>query len=245
MMVDADLRRRSRASDRGPVAACASGRALRAGMLAIAGRSRGFILASVERDFRRATSAPALGFFWTVLQPLAHDRRLHGGLLRASCSRALPGADAVRLQHLPLRGHASPGRLFAEIAAARLRRVHRQREPAEEVELPALEPAADRRALSALSNFAIVVRAVPACSCCVIGRFPGWSRIARSSRCWLVALFAVGLGVLLGIAQRLLSRRRARLVRIAAAVLVLAHADRLPGHALPDRARDWLCAGIR
>ena len=166
-------------------------------MLASLWRYRGFVRASVVRDFQLRYRGSALGFVWTLLQPVGTVVVLtlvFSGIMRPR----LPGADAYSYTIYLCAGIFSWG-LFAEIVQRELgvfieHANFLKKSSFPRSSLPLIV------AVSALIN-CVMAFAIYVIFLLAVGRFPGWAALWAVPIVLLMALFAVGLGVLLGTAN--------------------------------------------
>ena len=166
-------------------------------MLASLWRYRGFVRASIARDFQLRYRGSALGFVWTLLQPVGTVVVLAIVFTRIMQPR-LPGADAFTYSIYLCAGIFSWG-LFAEIVQRELNVFIEhgnflKKSNFPRSSLPLIV------AVTALVNF-LLAFAIYLVFLLVIGRFPGWIAIWSLPIVLVIALFAVGLGVLLGTAN--------------------------------------------
>lgn len=166
-------------------------------MLASLWRYRGFVRASVARDFQMRYRGSALGLAWMLLQPIGTVVVLT--IVFSSIMRPrLPGGDAYSYSTFLCAGVFSWG-LFAEIVQRELNVFIEHANFLKKSNFP-------RSSLplivatSALANFGIAFLIYLA-YLAAIGRFPGWATMAAVPVVVLMALFATGLGVLLGMAN--------------------------------------------
>jgi len=166
-------------------------------MLGSLWRYRGFVGASVVRDFQLRYRGSALGFVWTLLQPVGTVVVLaivFTGIMQPK----LPGVDAFTYTIYLCAGIFSWG-LFAEIVQRELNVfiehgnfLKKSNFPRSSLPLIVV--------LSALVNFALAF-ATYGVFLVVIGRFPGWVAVCAAPIVVVITLFAVGIGVLLGTAN--------------------------------------------
>ena len=167
----------------------------RAGMLRECWDFRGFIIASVKRDFVSRYLGTNLGFFWAVAQPLAMIL-IYTLVLAEIMKPALPGHPGQFAYSIYLCAGIILWQLFSDLLnrsvgifvhnAALLKKAH----------LPKLAfPIVV--ALSGLSNFGVIFTLFLA-FLVVIGAFPVAAILAMIPVVVLVVAFALGLGVLLG-----------------------------------------------
>ncbi len=166
-------------------------------MLASLWRFRGFVRASVARDFQLRYRGSVLGFAWTLLQPIGTVVVLTLVFTRIMQPR-LPGAGAYSYSIYLCAGVFSWG-LFAEIVQRELNVFIEhgnflKKSNFPRSSLPLIV------AMSALINF-LMAFAIYVIFLLAIGRFPGWVTLWAVPIILLMTLFAVGLGVLLGTAN--------------------------------------------
>jgi len=167
------------------------------GMLASLWRYRGFVRASVARDFQLRFRGSALGFAWTLLQPIGTVVVLT--LVFTSIMQPrMPGAGAYTYSIYLCAGVFSWG-LFAEIVQRELNVFIEhanflKKSSFPRSSLPLIV------ALSALINF-LMAFAIYFVFLVAIDRFPGWVALWAAPVIVLMTLLAVGLGVLLGTAN--------------------------------------------
>ncbi len=166
-------------------------------MLASLWRYRGFVRASVVRDFQLRYRGSALGFVWTLLQPIGTVVVLTLVFTRIMQSR-LPGGSAYSYSIYLCAGVFSWG-LFAEIVQRELNvfiehgnLLKKSNFPRSSLPLIV--------ALSALINF-LMAFAIYVIFLLAIGKFPGWVVLWSVPVVLLMTLFGVGLGILLGTAN--------------------------------------------
>ncbi|WP_298933071.1 ABC transporter permease [uncultured Ramlibacter sp.] len=157
---------------------------------------RGFILGSVRREFQSRYQNSLLGAAWTVLNPLAMIvvyTVIFSQVMRAR----LPGTDSSFAYSIYLCAGLLTWGLFAEITgraqtvfldnAGLLKKLNFPR-----MSLPLTV------VTSALLNFAIVFSLFTA-FLVLSGNFPGWAYLGLLPVLAVLVLFAIGLGVTLGI----------------------------------------------
>jgi len=167
----------------------------RPGMLRECWEFRGFILASVKRDFVSRYLGTQLGFFWAIAQPLTMI--------------AIYTLVFARIMKPSLPGHASPfaysvylcagivsWQLFSDLLNRAVGVFVHNANLLKKVNLPKLALPVIAM-LSALSNFGIVL-ALFLGFLLVLGLFPTASIVAVMPLVALIVALALGLGVLLG-----------------------------------------------
>jgi lipopolysaccharide transport system permease protein len=167
------------------------------GMLASLWRYRGFVRASVVRDFQLRYRGSALGFAWTLLQPIGTVVVLTI-VFTSIMKPRMPNADAFTYSIYLCAGVFSWG-LFTEVIQRELNVfidngnfLKKSNFPRSSLPLIVV--------LSATINF-LMAMAIYALYLVAIGRFPGWVALWFAPLALLLALFAVGFGVLLGTAN--------------------------------------------
>lgn len=204
-------------------------------MLASLWRYRGFVRASVARDFQLRYRGSALGFAWTLLQPIGTVVVLT--IVFTSIMRPrLPGADAFTYSIYLCAGVFSWG-LFAEIVQRELNVFIEhgnflKKSSFPRSSLPLIV------ALSALINF-LMAFAIYLLFLLAIDRFPGWVALWALPIIALITLFAVGLGVLLGTAN-VFFRDLGPAIPILMQFWFWLTPIVYPVAAVPDLVRDWL-----
>jgi len=205
------------------------------GMLESLWRYRGFVRASVARDFQLRYRGSALGIGWTLLQPIGTVVVLtlvFTGIMRPRVPDAGPFAYSIYL----CAGVFSWG-LFAEIVQRELNVFIEHANFLKKSSFPrSTLPLIV--ALSALVNFALAF-AIYLLFLVVVGRFPGWIAFASIPIVLLIALFGVGLGVLLGTAN-VFFRDLASAVPVVMQFWFWLTPIVYPVSAVPDFLRPWL-----
>ena len=167
----------------------------RSGMLRECWAFRGFILASVKRDFVSRYLGTQLGFFWAIAQPLALIL-IYTLVFARIMKPALPGHESPFAYSIYLCAGIVIWQLFSDLLNRSVGVFVHNANLLKKVNLPKLAlPIV--ATLSALSNFAVVVLLFMG-FLLAIGAFPGASILALVPLLVLVVAFAVGLGVLLG-----------------------------------------------
>ena len=156
---------------------------------------RGFILASVKRDFVSRYLGTQLGFFWAIAQPLALIL-IYTLVFARIMKPALPGHESPFAYSIYLCAGIVIWQLFSDLLNRSVGVFVHNANLLKKVNLPKLAlPIV--ATLSALSNFAVVVLLFMG-FLLAIGAFPAASIVALVPLLVLVVAFAVGLGVLLG-----------------------------------------------
>lgn len=157
---------------------------------------RGFIYGSVRRDFQSRYQNSLLGVAWTVLNPLAMIV-VYTVIFAQIMKARLPGLDTAFGYSIYLCAGILTWGLFAEIVtrsqtvfidnAQLLKKLSFPR-----ISLPVIVVS------NALVNFAIVFGLFTA-FLLVSGNFPGWPFLALVPVLGVLVLFALGLGIVLGV----------------------------------------------
>ncbi|UGQ45480.1 ABC transporter permease [Massilia endophytica] len=157
---------------------------------------RGFIAGSVKREFQSKYRNSLLGAAWTILNPLAMIV-VYTVIFSQVMRNRLPGADSSFAYSIYLCAGVLTWNLFAEITtkgqsvfidnAGLIKKLNFPR-----LCLPIIV------VLNALLNFAIIFGLFTA-FLLVSGNFPGWSFFALFPVLALQIVFAIGLGMVLGI----------------------------------------------
>jgi len=167
----------------------------RPGMLRECWAFRGFILASVKRDFVSRYLGTQLGFFWAIAQPLALIL-IYTLVFARIMKPALPGHASPFAYSIYLCAGIVIWQLFSDLLNRSVGVFVHNANLLKKVNLPKLAlPIV--ATLSALSNFAVVAILFVG-FLLVIDAFPAASILAFVPLVVLVVAFAVGLGVLLG-----------------------------------------------
>jgi lipopolysaccharide transport system permease protein len=167
----------------------------RAGMLRECWDFRGFILASVRRDFVSRYLGTSLGFFWAVAQPLTMIL-IYTLVLAEIMKPALPGHASRFAYSVYLCSGIILWQLFSDLLARSVGIFVHNAALLKKANLPKLAfPIIV--ALSGLSNFGVILVLFLGFMV-VIGSFPAGSVFAMIPVVLLVVGFALGLGVLLG-----------------------------------------------
>lgn len=168
---------------------------LRAGLLRECWAFRGFILASVKRDFVSRYLGTHLGFFWAVAQPLAMIL-IYTLVLSEIMKPALQGHSGRFAYSIYLCAGVIVWQLFSDLLTRSVGIFVHNAGLLKKANLPKLAfPIV--AALSALSNFSVIF-VLFAAFLLTVGAFPAGSIAAVVPLVMLVVGFAVGLGVLLG-----------------------------------------------
>ncbi|MDQ6619130.1 MAG: ABC transporter permease [Pseudomonadota bacterium] len=173
----------------------ASAPIFRPGMLRECWDFRGFILASVKRDFVSRYLGTQLGFFWAVAQPLAMIL-IYTLVFAKIMKPALPGHESRFAYSIYLCAGVLIWQLFSDLLNRSVGIFVHNAGLLKKVNLPKLAlPIVV--ALSALSNFAVILILFMG-FLLVIGAFPVAAILAMIPVLVLVVAIALGLGVLLG-----------------------------------------------
>lgn len=167
----------------------------RPGMLRECWGFRGFILASVKRDFVSRYLGTQLGFFWAIAQPLAMIL-IYTLVFAAVMRPSLPGHPTPYAYSVYLCSGIMIWQLFSDLLNRSVGVFVNNAGLLKKVNLPKLAlPIVVT--LSALSNFAMIL-ALFLGFLFVIGSFPVAAILALVPLLIVVVAFALGLGVLLG-----------------------------------------------
>ncbi|WP_415752675.1 ABC transporter permease [Ramlibacter tataouinensis] len=157
---------------------------------------RGFILGSVKREFQSRYQNSVLGAAWTVLNPLAMIV-VYTVIFSQVMQARLPGATGGFAYSIYLCAGVLTWQLFSEITtraqgvfienAGLLKKLNFPR-----ISLPVTV------VTNALLNFAIVFSLLTL-FLLLTGNFPGWPFLALVPVIGILAMFAIGLGITLGI----------------------------------------------
>jgi len=167
----------------------------RSGMLRECWAFRGFILASVKRDFVSRYLGTQLGFFWAIAQPLALIL-IYTVVFSSIMKPALAGHASRYAYSIYLCAGILVWQLFSDLLNRSVGVFIHNASLLKKVNLPKLAlPIVVT--LSGLMNFAILL-ALFCAFMLVIGAFPYAAALAFVPLLVLVVAFAIGLGVLLG-----------------------------------------------
>jgi lipopolysaccharide transport system permease protein len=173
----------------------ATTRLFRPGMLRECWDFRGFILASVKREFVSRYLGTQLGFFWAIAQPLAMIV-IYTVVFSGIMKPALAGYDSAFAYSIYLCAGIVVWQLFSDLLNRSVGVFVRNAGLLKKVNLPKLAlPVVV--AISGLANFAILL-ALFLAFLLSVGAFPSAAVLALVPVVVLVVGFAIGLGVLLG-----------------------------------------------
>ena len=157
---------------------------------------RGFILGSVRREFQLRYQNSVLGATWTVLNPLAMIivyTVIFSQVMRAR----LPGVDSTVAYSIYLCAGVLTWGLFADIANRAQTVFLENANLLKKLSFPRMSLPVTVVA-NALLNFAIVF-SLFTLFLLVSGTFPGWAFVGLVPVLAVLVLFAIGLGVTLGV----------------------------------------------
>lgn len=157
---------------------------------------RGFILGSVKREFQSKYRNSLLGAAWTVLNPLAMI--VVYTVIFAQVMRAkLPGVDTTFAYSIYLCAGILTWGLFAEITGRAQNMFLEHANLIKKLSFPRMCLPVTVL-VNALLNFGIVFGLFSA-FLLISGNFPGWAYLALLPLLAIQAVFAIGLGVSLGV----------------------------------------------
>lgn len=157
---------------------------------------RGFIVGSVKREFQSKYRNSLLGAAWTILNPLAMI--VVYTVIFAQVMRAkLPGVDTTFAYSIYLCAGVLTWGLFAEITSRAQNMFLEHANLIKKLSFPRLCLPVTVLA-NALLNFGIVFGLFSA-FLVVSGNFPGWAYLALVPLLVIQVLFAIGLGISLGV----------------------------------------------
>ncbi|MCP3709232.1 ABC transporter permease [Paraburkholderia sp. CNPSo 3274] len=157
---------------------------------------RGFILGSVKREFQSKYRNSLLGAAWTVLNPLAMIVVYTVVFAKVMHAR-LPGVDSSFAYSIHLCAGVLPWGMFVEIVSRAQNAFIENANMIKKLSFPRLcLPVIV--VVNALVNFAIVFGLFVAFTL-VSGTFPGLAFLALIPLLILLTLFAIGLGITLGV----------------------------------------------
>lgn len=159
-------------------------------------RYRSFILGSVKRDFQAKYRNSLLGALWTVLNPLAMIV-VYTVIFAQIMQARLPGVDSTFAYSIHLCSGILTWGIFAEITSRAQNAFIDNANLLKKLNFPRLCLPAIVVA-NALINFTIVF-SLFSLFLILIGEFPGWPYLAILPVLALLVLFAIGLGITLGV----------------------------------------------
>jgi lipopolysaccharide transport system permease protein len=157
---------------------------------------RGFIIGSIKREFQSKYRNSLLGAAWTILNPLAMI--VVYTVIFAQVMRAkLPGVDTTFAYSIYLCAGVLTWGLFAEITTRAQNMFLEHANLIKKLSFPRLCLPVTVLA-NALLNFAIVF-GLFSVFLLISGNFPGWAYLALLPLLTIQVLFAIGLGISLGV----------------------------------------------
>jgi lipopolysaccharide transport system permease protein len=206
------------------------------GMLGALWRYRGFVVASVSREFQLRYRGSTLGFVWNLIGPLGTV--IIFTVVFAQVMRArLPGVDDIYGYGIYLCAGVLAWGLFAEIVQRGLgmfiehgNLLKKSSFPRSSLPLIVV--------LTALVNFAVAFGVFLA-FLALSGRFPGWIAIAAIPVIAVLVAFAAGLGVLFG-TMNVFFRDIGQAITILLQFWFWLTPIVYPVTALPEFLREWL-----
>ena len=157
---------------------------------------RGFILGSVKREFQSKYRNSLLGAAWTVINPLAMIL-VYTVIFSRVMGAKLPGLDSTFAYSIYLCAGVLTWGLFAEITAGAQNMFLDQANLLKKLSFPRLCLPVIVVANAGL-NFAIIF-GLFTFFLLFSGNFPGWSFLAMLPVLMIQTLFAIGLGISLGV----------------------------------------------
>jgi len=157
---------------------------------------RGFILGSVKREFQSRYQNSLLGAAWTILNPLAMIV-VYTVIFSQVMKARLPGVESTFAYSIYLCAGLLTWGLFAEITSRAQGVFLENANLLKKLNFPRMSLPVTV-VTNALLNFAIVF-SLFAVFLVATGNFPGWALLALLPVLGLLVLFAIGLGVTLGI----------------------------------------------
>jgi lipopolysaccharide transport system permease protein len=157
---------------------------------------RGFILGSVKREFQSRYQNSLLGAAWTVLNPLAMIV-VYTVIFSQVMRSRLPGVDSTFAYSIYLCAGVLTWGLFAEIVTRAQTVFLEHATLLKKLSFPRMSLPVTVVA-SALLNF-VIVFSLFAMFLVISGNFPGWVFIGIVPVLAILVLFAIGLGVTLGV----------------------------------------------
>lgn len=157
---------------------------------------RGFILGSVKREFQSRYQNSLLGAAWTILNPLAMIV-VYTVIFSQVMKARLPGVESTFAYSIYLCAGLLTWGLFAEIASRAQGVFLENANLLKKLNFPRMSLPVTV-VTNAVLNFAIVFSLFTV-FLLATGNFPGWAYLALVPVLGLLVLFAIGLGVTLGI----------------------------------------------
>lgn len=157
---------------------------------------RGFIIGSVKREFQSKYRNSLLGVAWTVINPLAMIL-IYTVIFSQVMKARLPGVDGTFAYSIHLCAGVLTWGLFAEITSRAQNMFLEHANLIKKLSFPRLCLPVTV-VVNALLNFSIVFGLFIS-FLLVSGNFPGWAFIALFPLLAILVLFAIGLGISLGI----------------------------------------------
>jgi lipopolysaccharide transport system permease protein len=157
---------------------------------------RGFVLGSVQREFRARYGNAVLGAAWSVLSPLAMIL-VYTVIFAQVMKSKLPGATSEYAYSIYLCAGILTWGLFAEITARAQNVFLEQANLLKKISFPRIcLPLIV--VLNALLNFAIIF-GLFTLFLLASGNFPGWPYLGIVPLLLIEVLFAIGLGIIVGV----------------------------------------------
>ncbi|MGZ3182192.1 MAG: ABC transporter permease [Telluria sp.] len=157
---------------------------------------RGFVLGSVQREFRARYGNAVLGAAWSVLSPLAMIL-VYTVIFAQVMKSKLPGAGGEYAYSIYLCAGILTWGLFAEITARAQNMFLEQANLLKKVNFPRIcLPLIV--VLNALLNFGIIF-GIFTVFLLATGNFPGWAYLGVIPLLLIEVLFAIGLGMIVGV----------------------------------------------
>jgi lipopolysaccharide transport system permease protein len=186
----------ARAPDRAPRGPIGPGRMISRAMLGNIWRYRGFVASSVRREFQSKYRNSLLGSAWTILQPLAMIT-VYTVIFSQVMGNRLPGEQAAFAYSIYLCAGLLTWGLFAEITSRSQSVFLEHANLIKKLQFPRVcLPLIV--VLNACINFAIVF-ALFTLFLLLSGSFPGWVFLALLPVLLIEIVFAIGLGMVLGV----------------------------------------------
>jgi lipopolysaccharide transport system permease protein len=157
---------------------------------------RGFILGSVRREFQSRYQNSVLGAAWTVLNPLAMIV-VYTAIFAQVMRTRLPGVEGTFAYSIYLCAGVLTWQLFSEITSRAQGVFLENAQLLKKVSFPRISLPVTVIA-NALVNFAIVF-GIFTVFLAGSGNFPGWPFLALAPVIAILVMFAIGLGIALGI----------------------------------------------
>lgn len=197
---------------------------------------RGFILGSVKREFQSKYTNSMLGVGWTVIQPLAMII-VYTVIFSQVMRSRLPGVDNAFGYSIYLCAGIITWGLFAEIVGRAQNIFIDNANLLKKLSFPRLCLPVTL-VLSCMLNF-LIMFAIFMLFMIIVGQFPGWALLAMIPVLMVQMLFAIGLGVTLGVLN-VFFRDIGQLFGVLIQFWFWLTPIVYPANILPQSVQDWM-----